>query len=164
MVQQITKCKDSIKKIKKLLDDNGYNVLHVDDNILCKTPRKSILNRGVTNLSTTNATSCKLLISCGGNQSKLCGYNTCPYTGCSIPKKDCPLFNGFGGNEGSSDTPNTAYNSDDCLFRIMPTDIYNGIFLHVIFLHGEHCDLKMTFDIDSDSLKDIVNVINFLVG
>ena len=159
MVQQITKCKDSIKKIKKLLDDNGYNVLHVDDNILCKTPRKYVLNKGII-----NSTSCKLLISYGGNQSKLCGYTTCPYTACSIPKEDCPLFKGSGSNEGSSNTSNIAYNSDDCLFRIMPTDIYNGIFLHVIFLHGEHCDLKMTFDIDNDSLKDIVNVINFLVG
>lgn len=137
MEQNIQECNEAIKKIEKKLTQSGYNIILNKNNILCKTP-KAFINT----LSTSTCPSYK--------NGKCVTTNTCD-------RADCPLHN------NSNNQTITSYSKNDCLFRIMPSDLNTSISLHVIILHGETCELKMSFDYDNDGVQKIVDVINFLV-
>lgn len=161
MEQNIQQCKECIKKIKKALDESGYNCIKTGDNILCKTPRRSTITtvNKVPLLmdKSSSAATCICPLNAAGTIDK---NNNCTCSGvCNVPQSSCPVCSG-----SSNGTGNTYYGSADHLYRIMPTDIYNGIFLHVILLQGEHVDLKMTFGYDKDAIQELINTINFLVG
>ena len=152
------KCLSCMDKISTKLDNLRISFFMTSDrnNILCKTYGDvsfNIINSG--NNSTNNgATICP---DCLGN-------NHCPHSICTHPKAKCHFSNA---RQLGNILDTIEDNSDDkfmsCLFRITPTDIYNGIFLHVIKLHGETCDLKMTFKYDEAAATELVNVIKFLV-
>ena len=149
--QNVMECKECIKKLKKKLEDNGFNILCVNDDILIKTPRRSTLN--------TAAVATKY--SCPVNSAGSIMYGSCTCSGnCTIESKNCPVCNGTA-NSGNSNFINAS--NGNSLFRIRPTDIYNGIFLHAITLYSEECDLKMTFGYDSVAVTQIINVLNFLI-
>lgn len=157
--QNVMECKECIKKLKKKLEDNGFNILCVNDDILIKTPRRSVLSR--TNSLTTS--SCKIREKCPHNAAGAIDTTnkTCTCSGnCNIEQSKCPVYNGSLNNGNSSNSNNS---NSVCLFRIRPTDIYNGIFLHAITLYNEECDLKMTFGYDSVAINQIISVLNFLV-
>lgn len=174
MEQKVFECKDCIRRIKRKLEDNGYNILKVDDNILCKTPK--VLTQNNTEVITYASSRTVTGTTCPVNMNGCIHPNktSCTYTGnCTVDSSKCPIHgnnnNNNSDNSGSSSNTgnNTSgiNNNSECLFRIMPTDIYNGVFLHAIILRGEHCDLKMTFIYDEDNtVKDVIDVINFLVG
>ena len=144
----------------------------VNDDILCKTPRKSTLT---TNYEYNSSST--IGVSTSAVEGYTCPMNaaghinkhkcSCTHSGtCTVHHNNCPIQNGSINNDSSSNSGsgNAAYSGNDCLFRIMPTDIYNGIFLHAIIIHGEHCDLKMTIEYNDKCANEIVNIINFLVG
>lgn len=170
MELNVMKCQDFMDKIKKSLQDSGYNILKVNNNVLCKTPRTSVnkykYSNGTNLPCLTDATSSSARkYQCPKNTSGCIdeSFTNCTCSGaCNIVPGDCPLHNGSSNN--NSNTNLGSYGKSDCLFRIMPTDIYNGIFLHAIFLHGEHTDLKMTFGYEHEDIMKIVETINFLVG
>lgn len=157
--QECFKCMD---KIKKKLDGLGLSNIMTSDkeNILCK-----VYGGDNTNINTAAATA--------DTYSGKCPYSnfsSCPYTSCRYPNSTCHHHSAE--NENNSNSNNDSTLSDnlkvfeiysDSLFRIMPTDIYTGIFLHVIKFHGETCELKMTFEYTDNGVEDIINTIKFLI-
>lgn len=151
--QDKLQCKECIKKLKKKLEENGFNILKVNDDILIKTSRRSVLNRSVS--VATRAHSCPV------NAAGSITNGSCTCSGnCTIESKNCPVCNGTANSGNNTSDSN---NNSVCLFRIRPTDIYNGIFLHAITLYNEECDLKMTFGYDTEAINQIMAVLNFLV-
>ena len=180
MKSNIFECSNAMNKIKKKLEVGGYNIINVDtynslssiSNILIK-PTKPVKYAVSTARSSSD-----IATSTASSSQKVCPFNaaatidmvrcSCTYTGeCKVNHTNCPLMNGSisgGGNTSSRNTATTNATSGDFLVRIAPTDIHNGIFLHVIILHGEHCDLKMTFGYDSNGIKNLLETIKFLIG
>lgn len=156
-------CEESIKKIEKRLNESGYKIITTNYNILCKTPRtgKTVSKKLVYPNNNTAVTVVTKACPCN-SEGSINEYNhSCTTSGsCTVPKNDCPLMNGT----LNSGTNINSYNKSDCLFRIKPSDTYNGIQLHAVILHGETCELKMLFNYNSDGIKELVDVINFLVG
>ena len=160
--QNVLECKECIKKLQKKLEENGFNILVINDDILVKTPRKLTL----TTRTATSTTICNTKYSCPYNCSGFidCGDKSCTCSGnCNVDHSKCPVCNGSVNEGNSSNSNNTSSDNGTCLFRIRPTDIYNGIFLHAITLHNEECDLKMTFGYDLNAVTQIINVLNFLI-
>lgn len=174
MEQNVVECKDCIRRIKKKLEDTGYNIIVINDDILCKTPKKSTQVTTGGTLATYTSSRALSGTTCPLNTAGCIHSNgkSCTHSGaCHVDSSKCPIHGN--NNNSNSNTGNNSNSNEgtleaissysDFLFRIRPTDIYNGIFLHAIILHGEHCDLKMTFSYDTDKVNDIINVINFLV-
>ena len=157
-------CEESIKKIEKKLNEYGYKIITTNHNILCKTPRtgKSVSKKLVYPSDNTTAVTAVTRVCPCNSGGSINEYNhSCTYAGsCTVTKNDCPLYNG----SLNSETNISSYNKSDCLFRIKPSDTYNGIQLHAVILHGETCELKMLFNYNTDGIKELVDVINFLVG
>ena len=161
------KAKECMNKIKRRLEELKINFIMTTannrDNILCKIPGLSD-NSNDTKVVTTGATL----------PATTCPYmhsnSTCPYTACKYPGVQCHKHNPNTGNGSSVDSGNSSTSGaleaimiPRCsLFRIMPTDTFSGIFLHVIKLHGEICDLKMTFEYTDTGVADLIDVIKFL--
>lgn len=159
------KCLNALKDIKSKLEIN-YSTLMVNNDILCKTHDKNVvatasLPRDYN--SKWNITVCP--VASGTINKTTC---SCTHTGtCETPKNECPVCNGT----IPKPTPDTnivpvgkpSSKKGECLFRIMPTDIHNGIALHAIILHGMTVDLKMIFEYTNEGVIQLVNTINFLV-
>ena len=166
MNQNKQECIKYMDKVKKQLDSLGLSTIMTSnkENILCKVPG----DYKNSNTGTALNTSYSIANTCPHAATS----NACPYTVCKYPNAACHHHNN--GNMSDGSTSNTD-NSNNCvlsgtletysgsLFRIMPNDIYSGLFLHAIKLHGETCDLKMSFDYSDDAVKELVNVIKFLV-
>lgn len=157
--QDKLKCLACIDKISTKLGNLGLSFFMTSDrkNILCKTYGTVSFDGIVNNESSnTGATTCPHSTS-----------SSCPHTVCKYPKASCHYHNahniGNNSNNTDDDTNKLPDKFTGCLFRITPTDIYNGIFLHAIKLHGETCDLKMTFNYDEAGATELVNIIKFLV-
>ena len=159
------KCLVGMDKIKKKLNNLGLNCIMTSDreNILCKSYGDASFDN-VSNSSTNNSTTLP-------SHNYVCpdsiGHSHCPHTVCKYPKAQCHMHSAYQiGNESNNPEGDTSNKLSEkftgCLFRIMPTDIYNGIFLHTIKLHGETCDLKMTFSYDD--IDELVEVLKFLIS
>lgn len=170
--QDKLQCQECIKKLKKKLEENGFNILKVNDDILIKTPKRTVMINSMNYNNYNNDTTAIAVATnrCPVNSNGCINVsnNTCTYPGtdCGVDKHNCPICNGSL-NNGNGDSSNTDSNSSNnnsvCLFRIRPTDIYNGIFLHAVTLYGDECDLKMTFGYDTTAVNQIISVLNFLV-
>ena len=168
--QNVCECKECIKKLKKKLEENGFNILVVNDDILIKTPKK--LSVKLLSYNSDSATAVGLpKQKCPVNGGGYIDHTncTCTYMGnnCGVDKHNCPICNGTINNSGNSsnssnNNTDTSNSNSISLFRIRPTDIYNGIFLHAVTLYGEECDLKMTFGYDLKAINQILSVLNFL--
>lgn len=151
-------------KIAKKLDNLELQYIMTSDreNILCKTYSSVSFNDNAVNGGTTNTPSTST--TCPHSSS-----GTCPHPVCKYPKAQCQyhmakqMGNTYGVTEEVDASITLSTKLPECLFRITPTDIYNGIFLHVIKLHGEKCDLKMTFSYGDNGASELVNIIKFLV-
>lgn len=157
MDQNKSECLRCMEQIKRRLDNLGLSTIMTSnkENILCKSTGEESLN-STKSISTTNlASKCPSMTVDG----------KCPHTSCKYPNASCHIHN-TGNMSGSNDTtllPSVLETCGCSLFRIMPTDIHSGIFLHVIKLHGEMCELKMTFDYTDTGVTELVNIIKFLV-
>lgn len=164
------KCLACMDKIKKQLDYLGLNYIMTSDkeNILCKVYGDVSFGNSGSNGSNTSEGTTTLpshIHVCPDSLNR----THCPHTACIYPKAQCHLHSapqiGNESNNTEGETTNkVSAKFTGCLFRIMPTDIYNGIFLHAIKLHGETCDLKMTFDFDDNGAIEVVNVLKFLIA
>lgn len=166
MNQNKMKCIQAMDKIKRNLDNFGFSNIMTNDkmNILCKVPGDYSSNNkvsGATSISTSIVTTCPHSLKETG----------CPYTVCKYPNSTCH-FHSNTGNDSSADNSDSSVSEGllevsgiyySSLFRIFPTDIHDGLFLHVIKLHGETCDLKMTFSYEDTAIVEIINIIKFLV-
>lgn len=132
-------CLDAIKKIKDKLDNLGFDSIIVNNDILCKGLKYQ-----------KSSSSCPV----GANSS--C---TCPHTVCIAPHATCPNNIKNTGNVGPLIT---SVSDSDTLFRVRPSDIYNGINLHVIKLRGEISEFKMLFNNQTEGIAQIIQVIQFL--
>ena len=141
MEQNKAKCLDCMEKIKRRLDETGFSTFMTPDkeNVLCKVSANGLAN-------TT-----KLVYSNTNTSNTTCPHVTatsCPHTACKYPNVKCSHHNHI--NSDNNDYNNTLESTvsigDNSVFRIMPNDIYTGLFLHVIKLHGEICELKMSFE------------------
>ena len=148
--QNKPKCIASMDKIKRKLDVLGVNSIITRDkeNILCKFDSS-------WKLSNNDIKSCPAVTS----NASCCSHSTC-----TLPIQ-CELHrnNGNNSNDENTTTESNTISSDDSLFRIVPTDIYDGLFLHVIKLHGEVCELKMSFDYSDEGITELIDVLLFLV-
>lgn len=169
MNQNKHECIKYMDKIKKQLDSFGFDSIITSnkENILCKVPGDFKATNNSTAIVKT--TGVGLTTTCPHTAS-----SACPYTACRYPNATCHHHNHNIGNVGNNNNGNNSNNDNDgaleaigvcscSLFRIMPTDIHNGLFLHVIKLHGETCELKMTFECSDDGATELVNVLKFLV-
>lgn len=171
MDQNKMKCIQCMDKIKRNLDKLGYSNIMTSDkmNILCKV-NPDDLDKNNSNIKGSTSSSFGIPTCQHANTGK------CPYTVCKYPNATCNYHHHNNiGNNGDSTTEGNP-NSDslsgllevsntyhESLFRLMPNDIDTGIFLHAIKLHGETCDLKMTFGYDDIDITEIIRVIKFLV-
>lgn len=162
------KCLACMDKIKRKLDSLGLNYIMTSDreNILCKVYGDVSFGNG-GNDSTNNGNGATQLPSHVHVCPHSLNHTNCPYTACKYPNMKCHIHNATQLGNTSSDIEGETSNETSAkftgsLFRIMPTDIYNGIFLHAIKLHGETCDLKMTFSYNKDD--EIVRVLKFLIA
>ena len=168
MDQNKPKCIDAMDKIKRKLDSLGLNTIMTSDkeNILCKVSGDFEFKDNTNTINNFNKTvtgKCPATINSN--------ITNCPYTACKYPNATCHLHKeSNANNSNSTNTDNTNSNNSMCetlnvysgsLFRIMPNDIHTGIFLHVIKLHGETCDLKMSFNYDNP--LELVEIIKFLL-
>lgn len=163
MEQNVLKCQECIKRLKRKLDKLGYASIVSDNNILVKASKSSLAyasknGKGIK-ISMLATSNCK----CRG--SVIDESIGCPYkASCNVEENDCPL-----NNKNCNCTPVGGNNSNkftgdyDCLFRIRPSDIQNGITLYAIILHGESCELKMLFDYDINGENEIIDTLQFLV-
>ena len=160
--QDEMKCLACMDKIMAKLGNLGLSFFMTSDkkNILCKTygyvSFDAITGGATTNTPSSSTTTCPHSIA----------GSPCPYTICKYPNAQCHYHSALmigNASNNTSDEDLTCNRVVGCLFRITPTDIYNGIFLHVIKLHGEKCDLKMTFNMDDSGASELVNLIQFLV-
>jgi hypothetical protein len=138
MNQDLHKCIAAMDKLKKNLDNLKINSLITKDkmNILCRVSPVSSATRAICPDITNNG---------------------CPHTKCEHPNFTCNHHSKY-----NYDTEfDYAYRT---LFRIMVNDIHDGLFLHVIKLDGEKCDLKMSFKYDDSGIAEIIEVIKFLTA
>ena len=143
-------CLDSMRKIEDKLKESGFNIKVLKNSrysdILCKGTKNKVISsrslRSVYNCSLSRS-NCNITID-----------SDCPYQSGCTDIQNCPLHN-------TNNNSSSISGSSDCLFRIRPTDTYNGIFLHAIKLNGETCDLKITFN--SNTVEEIVETINYLI-
>lgn len=160
MDQNVLKCQECMNRIKKKLDELGYSNIMYQNNILVKAPRLSHASKigGGIKISQSATSECK----CRG--SIISDTIGCPYRNtCNVDKNDCPLNNKDCNCEFPSDNNNKFTSGYDCLFRVRPSDIQNGITLHAIILHGETCELKMLFEPNINGENEIIKTIQFLV-
>lgn len=144
-------CLDSMRKIEDKLKESGFSIKVLKNSrysdILCKGTKYKVISsrslRSVYNCSLSRA------------NCNITADSDCPYQNGCADIANCPLHNMNNNNSSSTNT------GSDCLFRIRPTDTYNGIFLHAIKLNGEICDLKITFE--SDTVEEIIDIISYLI-
>ena len=165
------KCLACMDKIQTKLGNLGLSFFMTSDreNILCKTYGDISFDNGSSNGSSNNGNGTTTLPSHVHVCPHSLNHTNCPYTACKYPNMKCHIHNaaqlGNTSNDTEGETSNvTSAKFTGCLFRIMPTDIYNGIFLHVIKLHGETCDLKMTFSFGDNGATELVEIIKFLIA
>ena len=170
MNQDKAKCLDCMDKIKRGLDAFGFRCMMTSnkETILCKVYGDEPYNTGTNTVVSSSYTVATTPTTCPVSMNST---GTCPYTACKYPNATCHLH-GSNDNDSSSADNNdneiagkleTIGKFSGCLFRIMPNDIYTGLFLHAIKLHGETCDLKMSFEYNENSIVEIINIIKFLV-
>ena len=142
MNQDLHKCIAAMDKLKKNLDNLKIESLITKDkmNILCKVSSKRNLTRSTPKVICPDTTPTK------------CPHSECKHPGFVCNHKATPI------NDKEFDY---AYGT---LFRIMVNDIHDGLFLHVIKLDGEKCDLKMSFNYDGSGIAEIIEVIEFLTA
>lgn len=169
------KCMDNIKK---RLDNLGFSTLMTGDkkNILCKYSGGDLTtglgDKNISNVTSSNSiTATTMATTCPVSRSSA----KCPYPSCIYPSSQCHLHRPGDNTESGTESDSSKEDKDTCvvgetlevytgsLFRIMPNDIYSGLLLHVIKLHGETCELKMPFDYTETGVMELVNVIKFLV-
>lgn len=174
--QNVKECIETIKKIKKKLEQNNVQYIIVKNDILCKfTNGSKILNVNLINKSSisnnSNIKYCRLKDNTTTAKNNCTTYQDCPYnSNCYVSPSDCPLYgnNSNTGNPGSGETEDSGntnnYVSGDYLFRIRPSDTYNGIVVHGIMIKGEHSDFKMLFDYGDNAPQEIYDVLRFIVS
>ena len=163
MIGDINKCRECMNKIRRRLEELGINFIMTTannrDTILCKFSSSTDNSNSVkvTTVGTSLVSSCPYMNS----------NSSCPYTACKYPGVNCHKHNANTNNGGNIDSDNNGSGALEAimvprcsLFRIMPNDTNTGIFLHAIKLHGEVCDLKMSFEYTDPT--EIINVIKFL--
>ena len=169
MNQNKQKCIECMEKINRRLFNLGFATFMTTDkeNILCKVSSSvSEVNKD-SNSSSNN--SIAVINTCPVARSSA----KCPYPTCIYPKATCHLHSVDKDNNSSSSNENnentlvglgeTIDKYAGSLFRVMPNDIHTGLLLHTIKLHGETCELKMSFGYEENDVLEIVNVIRFLV-
>lgn len=172
MNQNKQKCIECMEKINRRLSSTGFATLMTTDkeNILCKVSSSDSQQVTTDSNSSTNINNSVAVINaCPVARSSA----KCPYPTCIYPKATCHLHSADkDNNTGNSNENNentlvgigeTIDKYAGSLFRIIPNDIYTGLLLHVIKLHGETCELKMSFGYYDNDVLEIVNVIKFLV-
>ena len=175
MDQNKQKCIECMEKIKKRLDNLGFATIMTTnrENILCKYSSSDSINMNneTNNSNNNNANAVAVINSCPVARSSA----KCPYPKCIYPSATCHLHStdkedNNDSNNSSNDTNTNFVGLGETidkyagsLFRIMPNDIHTGLLLHAIKLHGETCELKMSFDYDDNGVLEIVNIIRFLV-
>ena len=167
MEQNVRECEECIKRIKKKLDELGYTTIMFGNNILCKSSKLSLsaFNRKKTLASTTvtSTSNCRCKYNPTVDYTKGCQFqNTC-----KVDFSNCPLHCVGGTGSSGSGSGNTSDDTDyygdyDCLFRIKPSDIQNGLNLYAILIHNELCELKMLFEHNRTGEQDLINTIKFL--
>lgn len=142
--QNKNKCIEMMNKIKRFLENNNYAFIMTSDkeNILLKMGIYKNIK------SSTVSHTCPALTN---------GVTNCPYTACKYPNYTCSSHS----HSGSNNNNNVSDKSDFGLIRFMINDLHTGIFMHVIQLHGEESDLKMSFDYDYN-IDEITSIIKFL--
>ena len=159
------KCIEVLNTLKTRLSNN-YDVIMTDEDLLCKTGKiiKPIINTNTNNNLNTAYPTVKI---CPIDNKAIIDWGTCNcncHSTCnSANTTNCPLNKVNKQPTSIHPVPNKLNKSNECLFRLRPTDINNGIAMHVIILHGEVCELKMTFEAGEKGAVQIVEVINFLV-
>lgn len=167
MNQNKQKCIECMDKINRKLFNLGFATFMTTDkeNILCKVSSSTSEINKENNESNNN--SIAVINSCPVARSSA----KCPYPTCIYPSATCHLHSVNNGNNNSSDENNGTTSGTGeildkyagSLFRVMSNDIHTGLLLHAIKLHGETCDLKMSFGYTDNDVLEIVNVIRFLV-
>ena len=175
MDQNKQKCIECMDKIKRVLDSTGFATFMTTnkENILCKYSSSDSINvNNDNNNSNNNTNTVAVISSCPVARSSA----KCPYPKCIYPSSaTCHLHSA--NKEDNNDSNNSSSDNNTnfvglgetidkytgSLFRIRPNDIYTGLSLHAIKLHGETCELKMSFDYDDNGVLEIVNIIRFLV-
>lgn len=144
-------CLDTMRRIEDKLKEAGYNIKILKNakytDILCKGYRSNI----ISSKSLRSTYNCAL----SRTNCNISADSDCPYQNGCTDIGNCPLHNNNANNNSSNK------NGSDSLFRIRPTDTYNGIFLHAIKLNGETCDLKITFN--PDTVDEVIETINYLI-
>lgn len=163
MEQNALECQECMKRLKKKLDELGYaNIMYHNNNMIVKASKRLLSyasknGRGIK-ISMLATSNCK----CRG--SVIDESVGCPYkTTCNVDKDDCPLNNKNCNCDPSTDNSSRFTGNYDCLFRIRPSDIQNGIAFHAFILHGETCELKMLFEHNSNGINEIIKTLEFLV-
>lgn len=161
MEQKVKECTESIKRLKKRFDELGLDNIYADNGIIVKASQSSFNKNRIVKLPATSpaSSSCK----CIGSTMDI--SKECPYkSNCNIPTVECPLHKcRCNINSGSGSSGTIISNGYDCLFRIRPSDIQNGINLYVVMLHGEICDLKLLFKIGKAGEQEIIDTLLFLL-
>lgn len=158
--QDLQRCISCMDKIKKGLDNFGFSTIMTNDktNILCK-----VSGYGNNDANTVSVKNTAVATTCPHSASA----TKCPYTACMYPNSSCHLHSTNNGTDGSTDSSENSgilvEGYAGSLFRIMVNDLKSGLFLHVIKLHGETSDLKMSFGYSNQDVIEIINVIKFLV-
>ena len=161
----VCECRECIKKLKKKLEENGFNILKVNEDILIKTPKRRVSLDNQADICTAIAANYHKKCPVGHGSIDVMN-NTCTYVGsdgCGVDRHNCPICNGMNSGNSSNSNNTSSDNNSISVFRIRPTDIYNGIFLHAVTLYGDEFDLKMTFGYDTTAINQIISVLNFLV-
>ena len=169
MNQNKQKCIECMEKINRRVSNMGFATLMTTykENILCKVSSSASEVNKDNSSSTSSDSSIAVINACPVSRSSA----KCPYPTCIYPKATCHLHSVNNGNNNSSDENNeTTVGTGEILdkyagslFRVMPNDIHTGLLLHTIKLHGETCDLKMSFGYTDNDVLEIVNIIRFLV-
>lgn len=160
MEQNVKACLESISRIKKTLDEIGIDNIKVDNGLLVKISQSSFNKNRLVKLTSAISIKC----SCLGTTMDI--SKECPYKStCNVPTVECPLYKcRCSSTSGSGSSSASGINSGyDCLFRIKPSDIQNGINLYAIILHGESCELKLLFHPSKQGEQDLIDTMNFLV-
>lgn len=159
MEQNVKACNESILRIKKKLDELGIDNINVDNGLLVKTSSLSSYTGSLGNLASNP--NCK----CVQNNITVDITKECPYkNSCNVVSTECPLHkarcSGSGNVSGNGSKLSSKYN---CLFRIKPSDIQNGINLYAVILHDESCELKLLFSPSIQGEKDLIETLKFLI-
>ena len=160
MEQNVQACNESMLRIKKKLDELGIDNIDVDNGLLVKTSSSYTGNTGSSGNLGSNP-NCK----CVQNNTTIDVTKECPYkNSCNIQVTECPLHkarcSGSGNTYGYGLKIPSKYN---CLFRIKPSDIQNGINLYAVILHDESCELKLLFAPSVQGEKDLIETLKFLI-